>query len=272
MDQQPIKPEGTLSNRAPEVKFSIIVACKNEVAHIEQCLASVHNQTYRNWELIIVDGASTDGTLEMIRTNAKQADQWISEPDQGIHEAWNKALDLAAGDWIYFLGADDELASADVLERVNRCIQTGGLHELDLVCGAIQLRNGRTQKFYPPLVDRFPYRMIPHQGTFHSKKLFANHDRYSGQFRIRSDYEFLVRLWSKHGLKMTPLDINVAIYSGGISMSNCYRLRTFRETFRIRKQYHLRPYAFDMLSFLAKALVKQLFCVLSGMAGNAQGA
>ncbi len=272
MEQQNIKPQKTLKNRAPEVTFSIIVACKNEVAHIEQCIASVQNQTYGKWELIIVDGASSDGTQEMIQANMKETDHWISEPDQGIHEAWNKALDLASGEWIYFLGADDVFASADVLEQVNRRIQADGLHEFDLVCGAIQLRNGRTQKIYPPLIDRFPYRMIPHQGAFHSKKLFANHNRYSDQFRIRTDYEFLVRLWSKHGLKMYPLNMNVAVYSGGISMSNCYRLRIFRETFHIRKQYHLRPYALDMLIFLAKALVKQLFCTLRSMTGNAQGA
>ncbi|MEI6611112.1 MAG: glycosyltransferase, partial [Deltaproteobacteria bacterium] len=98
--------------------ISIIVAVFNGVKTLQQCIDSVAQQSYANKELIIIDGGSKDGTLNLLKTNGKQISYWISEPDSGIYNAWNKGLVQAKGEWICFLGADDYFWDLQVLERV----------------------------------------------------------------------------------------------------------------------------------------------------------
>jgi glycosyltransferase involved in cell wall biosynthesis len=86
---------------------SIIVAVYNGKATLQQCIDSVAQQTYLNKELIIIDGGSKDGTVELLKTNSTKFSYWISEPDRGVYNAWNKGLAQAQGEWICFLGADD---------------------------------------------------------------------------------------------------------------------------------------------------------------------
>ena len=98
--------------------ISVVIAVYNGKATLQQCLDSVTQQTYSHVELIVIDGGSTDGTVDLIRANAQKIAYWISEPDRGIYNAWNKALAQAKGDWICFLGADDYLWNAQVIERM----------------------------------------------------------------------------------------------------------------------------------------------------------
>jgi glycosyltransferase len=100
------------------MKISIITATYNSAAHIADCLASVNSQTHKNIEHIIVDGASTDNTLEIIKTTENRVAQLISEPDHGIYDALNKGIRLATGDIIGFLHADDTLASPTTIEAI----------------------------------------------------------------------------------------------------------------------------------------------------------
>ena len=100
------------------VKISIIMALYNGAATLRRCLDSVKSQTYRNIELIVIDGGSSDGSLEILRQYQDSIHYWESEPDRGIYHAWNKGLDHVTGDWVNFLGADDYFPEADVLIRV----------------------------------------------------------------------------------------------------------------------------------------------------------
>lgn len=86
---------------------SIIVSVLNGKTTLQQCIDSVERQTYPNRELIVIDGGSRDGTLELLAENGGKISAWVSAPDRGIYNAWNKGLALAQGKWICFLGADD---------------------------------------------------------------------------------------------------------------------------------------------------------------------
>lgn len=97
--------------------ISIIVAVFNGKITLQHCIDSVAQQTYPNKELIIIDGGSKDGTVNLLEENRNKISYWISEPDRGIYNAWNKGLEQTTGKWIIFLGADDYLWDVRVLER-----------------------------------------------------------------------------------------------------------------------------------------------------------
>ena len=97
-------------------RISIITTTLNAEATIEATILSVATQSYRNFEHIIIDGGSTDRTLELIRQHANKLSYWVSEPDSGIYDAMNKGISRSTGDWLYFLGADDILLNC--LHRV----------------------------------------------------------------------------------------------------------------------------------------------------------
>src|SRR3954447_11488384 len=100
-------------------KFSVITVCKNASESITATIDSLSSQSYRDFEYLIIDGASTDGTLETVRQNTGGfITHIVSEPDAGIYDAMNKGIKLAQGDWIYFLNAKDRFANKDVLRQV----------------------------------------------------------------------------------------------------------------------------------------------------------
>ena len=98
--------------------ISIITVVKNDVANIEETILSVLNQTYNNVEYIIVDGASTDGTLDIIKKYEKHVDLWVSEPDDGLFYAFNKGVDLVTGKWVEFLNCGDFFYNNTVLAEI----------------------------------------------------------------------------------------------------------------------------------------------------------
>lgn len=99
-------------------KITIITVCFNAVDVIEKTILSVVNQTYQNIEYIIVDGGSTDGTIDIIKKYEDQIDKWISEPDDGIYDAMNKGIRMATGEWLNFMNAGDWFYSDSVVEKV----------------------------------------------------------------------------------------------------------------------------------------------------------
>src|SRR5690606_35184894 len=107
--------------------LTVIVAVFNGARTLQQCIDSVAQQTYKNKELIIIDGGSQDGTVDVLKKNSEEISYWISEPDRGIYNAWNKGLLQAKADWIFFLGADDYLWDSNVMSRIEdhlRCVET----------------------------------------------------------------------------------------------------------------------------------------------------
>ncbi len=99
-------------------RISVIIAVRNGAGTLQRALDSVFEQTYDDIELIVMDGASSDGTQAILERNAARIAYWRSEPDGGIYQAWNKALDHVTGDWICFLGADDRFHASDIVASV----------------------------------------------------------------------------------------------------------------------------------------------------------
>jgi glycosyltransferase involved in cell wall biosynthesis len=177
-------------------QVSIIVAVLNDAPALQRCIDSITDQDYPNKQLVIVDGGSTDGSLEIIRDNAGSFAHWESEPDRGIYHAWNKAIERATGEWICFLGADDYfLDSSSLSDLVDR----GELEGSDLVCGLVWYVDGQG---VPQFTHGRPwdwkrmlrFHSVSHTGMLHRRRLFEEHGNFNEEFRIAGDYEFLLRL------------------------------------------------------------------------------
>ena len=102
-------------------RVSIITAVYNAAPTLEECLLSVRSQSYRDVEHIVIDGGSTDGSVEILQRHSSLLAYWVSEPDSGVFDAWNKGLSMATGEWIAFLGAEDVFTPRCVVE-ISYCL------------------------------------------------------------------------------------------------------------------------------------------------------
>jgi glycosyltransferase involved in cell wall biosynthesis len=201
--------------------ISVIVAVFNGRATLQQCIDSFARQTYANKELIVIDGGSTDGTIDVLRENQNTISYWVSEPDRGIYSAWNKALSQARGEWICFLGADDYFWDTNALAHMG--VQLQKLPSSVLVAyGEIMVVNsdgrvicafggpwGKVKKRFGQLMS------IPHQGTMHRRRLFERHGHFDESFRIAGDYELLLRELKSADACFIPDVVMTAMRQGG---------------------------------------------------------
>jgi len=198
------------------VTFSIIIVTKNAAATLERAIASVGAQRYRPHEFIIVDGASSDGTIGIIERHRHLITHFCSEPDRGIYDAMNKGLARATGDFIYFLGADDYLFDDRVLGDVAAFL--GPDPGADLVYGGLQVRfpDGSAKDFMPPAPEGALAFMIsgclPHQASFASRRAFAIAGNFDLRYRIAGDYEWFLRILTQPALAIRRFERIVACY------------------------------------------------------------
>ena len=227
--------------------ISVIVAVYNGSKTLQRCIDSVSDQTYPNKELIIIDGGSTDGTVDIIRSNQNKIAYWISEPDNGIYNAWNKALDHTSGDWILFLGSDDYLWKNNVFEQISPHMIKAESQNIQMVYGQVARV---TQDDNISCVDGFSWdytwRSIiidgigtfTHQGMFHHRTLFERYGKFDESFKIAGDYELLIRAFKEGG---DALFINGLIVTGmqiGGITSNCIKM--VKENAKARKNNQLK--------------------------------
>lgn len=201
--------------------ITVITATYNAAEHLPIAIDSVRAQTYSNVEWIVVDGASSDGTLDLLRENEDVIDYWISEPDKGIYDAWNKGLRFSTGEWIAFLGADDSYAEGALETYVNFI---KGYHggQLDYISARVNLIAGgkvlRTvgQQWRWKVFRR--YMNLAHAGSLHSRAFFKKYGLYDTTYSICGDYELLLR--ARENLKAAYMDfISVNMSIGGASDS-----------------------------------------------------
>lgn len=214
--------------------FTIIVAVYNAETTIQQCIDSFVSQTYKNKELIIIDGGSIDNTLKIINQNTKEISYWLSEPDTGIYNAWNKGLFKAQGEWIYFLGADDFFINNDVLKNIESYINKIP-NTFNVVYGKVSYISPTGNYLYSQgepwnlVGKRFKQLMtIPHQGVFHKKSLFVQYGKFDEDFKIAGDYEFLLRELKDNDAFFIALPIAV-MRQGGISNNNLNSILIMKE-------------------------------------------
>lgn len=203
------------------MKISIITACYNSERTIEQTLLSVLNQTYNNIEYIIIDGCSTDGTLSIIDKYKDEGIILVSEPDDGVYDAFNKGVEYSKGDYILFLNSDDYLINELVIERlVETLIKSNypiGIY------GDIYIKNERTGYIfrYGKQFDLESIKtgsMPPHPATLLSKGTIEEFEGFDTTYKIAADFDLMVKVFLKynHEIIYTPLIVSL-FRLGGLS-------------------------------------------------------
>ncbi|SIT76457.1 glycosyltransferase family 2 protein [Pontibacter indicus] len=225
------------------VLVSVITIVYNGEKYLEQTIQSVLSQTYKNLEYIIVDGGSTDGTLDIIRKYESQLAYWKSEPDKGISDAFNKGIALVTGDLVGILNADDWYESDAVANIVNKYEPECVLH------GNKQYWNqdGSRAHQAKPNLEILPLEMsLNHPTVFVSKSLYDKYGKFDLNYKLAMDYHLLLRLYSA-GVKFIHVDrIITNMRLGGVSanIEGCYRevLRAKNEVFGSKLSHQIYYY------------------------------
>ncbi len=230
--------------RAPLI--SVVIATLNAARSLPRCLASLRAQTFRDFEVIVMDGGSSDGTVELLKASADVVSAWRSGPDAGLYGAWNEALALARGEWICFLGADDWLWDAGALERLAPHLRTAAprwrvvYSQVRLVDGA----GGVVEQLGEPWESfraRFrSHDCLPHPGLMHHRSLFAEFGGFDPSFGLSADYEFLLRALAKEDALFVPA-LTVGAGWGGRTTSPENFVAVLRATERALRRHGLRP-------------------------------
>lgn len=237
---------------------SVITVSCNAKYSIEDTIISVLNQSYKNIEYIIIDGASNDGTVDII----KKYDSiiWISEPDNGIYDAMNKGLELCKGQWILFLGADDLLN--DSIVRIVPFLK----NENDIIYGNVIYM--QSKKIYGGKFDslKFITKNIPHQAIFYPCSIFQKY-KFDTNYPILSDYHFNLRCWNDKNISFVYIDEVVSIYNEDGISSKKFDYEFFNNQLTIFMKYfpiYLYPYiiARKSISYIYIKLKKILMFLL----------
>ena len=203
-------------------KISIITVCFNCEELIERTINSVIDQTYANIQYVVIDGGSTDNTLNIIKKYKNRIDVIISEKDDGIYDAMNKGLEYATGDLIYFLNAGDYLCNKDVLEGVIEGLNANP--DSDIVYGDQVYYDDITEQRRLNYYANIPQLLLNgccHQTIFARKSTFTKCGSFDSNYKVYGDLDWLLRVLIKFKLKMTYIDVPIAYYlKGGISETN----------------------------------------------------
>lgn len=201
--------------------YSIIIPTFNSEESLKDCMESVLNQNFKDFELIISDGASVDRTIQIADSFADSRIKILSEPDKGTYDAMNKALAHATGDWIYFLGSDDLLLNPDVLKDVHdRLSRTSA----DVIYGSVKIagdsnwaKDGDIYRGETPAAVLFECN-ISHQSVFYAKKIFSQFI-YDLNYKVCADHD--LNLYCAANYKMEHIPVVIALFkSGGASSVN----------------------------------------------------
>lgn len=205
--------------------ITVITVVYNGAATLEDTIISVIGQKYSNIEYIVIDGASTDGTLDILKKYEGSIDCWVSEKDRGIYDAMNKGIALASGDYVGLLNSDDMFADEDVLQNLAECIN---LSKADVFFSCLNivdpydlsrvLRKCRVAKFSRALLR---IGVMPPHPTFYCKRsCYEQVGVYRTDYKIAADFEMLVRLLVRQKITWAFMDkVTVIMRSGGVSNS-----------------------------------------------------
>ncbi len=218
------------------MKFTVITVTYNCVTTIEHTINSVLSQKYKDIEYIIIDGKSTDGTIDKIRKYEKHLAYWISESDTGIYNAMNKGISHATGDVIGFLNGDDWYINDQVFNRLYELFATSNAQ---IIAGRVTSegspRRVVTQKDLDILFCKM---LLPHQAIFTKKEIFENYGYFNEQYKTAGDYDWILRVYTK-GIPITCTDLIVAEFSLGGKGSGCEAIVEQREvSLKYLKQYN----------------------------------
>lgn len=232
---------------------SLITVVKNNKLHLEETIKSVLNQKYKNFEYIIIDGNSDDGTLDIIKKYDDKIDYWISDIDYGIYDAFNKGLNYAKGEYVGFVNSDDVLINnaLEILDKYNKKNPN-----IDFIFGAVKKHWGILYG-YKPWKIYFTWGFYSSHSTgFFIKKKAANIvGKYNLKYKYSADYDYFYRMIVKHKLKGIGTKKNelFGIFRRGGFSSKIKFIDHFFETIEIRIDNKQNKYLV-LLIFILKFL------------------
>ncbi|WP_439697073.1 glycosyltransferase family 2 protein [Mucilaginibacter sp. AW1-7] len=194
------------------IRFSVIIPTYNSGRTLKRCLDSIVSQRYDRFEILLIDGASTDDTLGII-TDYRQRYPFIhyrSGPDRGIYDAMNKGIDIAAGDWLYFLGSDDTLYNDGVLAAVAGKIDEG---QGEVIYGSVVMRGQNKWNLDNVVFDgeytmpKFIDRNICHQAIFYKATLVKTAGYFSLEYITNADFDYNLRCYARSAFVYADLII-----------------------------------------------------------------
>lgn len=252
------------------IKLSIITVVYNEAETISRTLNSIYEQTYKDFEHIIIDGASTDGTVDVINQNIQKNTIFISEKDTGIYNAMNKGIKLAKGEYLLFLNGGDSLHNSNSLADA-----IAQLENIDILVGSFCFVNSKESRIFHSIKEiELPYYLeigsIPLPSTFIRKELFNIFGLYEESFKIAGDYDFFSRALYSTCTTSKVVDVLVSVfYDGGVSTNEnnkktqqeedkyvkknriycteLYKSRFLKRKLRVIKKYPLFFLNYDLL-------------------------
>ena len=198
------------------MKYSIITVNYNNKEGLRKTIESVVHQSFRDFEFIVIDGGSTDGSAEVLKEYDAQISYWVSEPDGGIYQGMNKGIKKATGEYLNFMNSGDCFHSPDVLDTIKK-------HQGDIICGKVLKGNAKSpsgpRKSTITLVDLMRG-SLPHQAMFIKRELLLKHP-YDENYRILSDWKFCIETIVFDNCSFSNVDVIVADYdTSGISTNS----------------------------------------------------
>ena len=253
------------------MNISIIVATYNAGNILARCLESIRSQNLElsEFEVIIIDGGSTDNTMEIVETYVDIIGYFESQKDRGIAHAWNKGIEHASGDWILFLGADDYLWSPTAIEQILPFLSSGGqqtwvvygkvigVDKAGRVTGELSSKWNRNKFIHYGIY-------FSHQGVFHNIQLFRELGVFDEDFRYGPDYEFLMRYLLDHDAEYVDTVTVAAMQMGGVSNQPANAYRALGDFRKARRKHGIRGDSLLYYRALVGAWVKRFIYTHTG--------
>lgn len=208
-------------------KVSVVTVCYNAAKDIKRTILSVINQTYPNLEYIIIDGGSTDGTMDIVNQYKDKINIIVSEPDKGIYDAMNKGIDKATGDWINFMNAGDCFYKKTVLSNL---FDKNNFLDFDVLYGLLVHSFSFGKFLIEPLeLSEIQKQMVfGHPASFVSSKILKEY-KFNCKYRIVADYELFYRLFQDNK-KFKYIPVIIADFEAENGVSSTLEIQTFKET------------------------------------------
>lgn len=224
----------SISTNQDRPMISIVLGVLNGGSMLEHLIDSFCGQTLERKELVVMDGGSTDDTVSILQRRAADIASWASEPDRGLYDAWNKALARCRGEYIGFVGCDDQFADPGVLERLANHASSAGRPELVCSLNALVDPQG---KFLRTIGAPWNWAgmkrsmNLAHSCLLHRADLFEKHGRFTTEYKIGADYDFLLRLGPNTRASFVE---QITVRVGADGMSHRLWTTTYREHWHLQ--------------------------------------
>ncbi|SJN57346.1 PGL/p-HBAD biosynthesis glycosyltransferase/MT3031 [Vibrio ruber DSM 16370] len=269
--------DGVKQGTPEQPLITIITSTFNAAKDLHWTIESIRAQTYPHIQWIIADGASTDGTVEILKQNEDIIDYWFSEPDKGIYHAWNKALPYIKGEWVQFLGAGDELTDSSVYQNISVELRNY-INQYDLIYGSIEIISYESRRHIERIGESWSSLKFQWQGfrpalpvhpeVFHKASIFINGHKFDEKYKIAADSKLLLEVINNDNILFIDRDV-VRMPFGGVSTDISHSLLVRKELLSICQDLNISQDKFSYIwcsikesskYIIFKVLGQRFFC------------